>query len=147
MPLTPGVVCVHWLESQRMFPKGRAARGECMTHGFPGCLPTEMVSAKDAVYTGQGHASHMVNRPSWARDSVQLASEMFVPSKPAVPSKNWIRPLQELDLSPLRIGSVPRQPALEPVLLTGFGRDSCQGQGQSGPWALSPGQALQAFMK
>lgn len=83
-----------------MFPKGRAARGERMTHGFPCCLPAEMVSAKDAVYTGQGHASHMVNRPSWARGSVQLASETFVPSKPAVPSKNWICPLQELDLSP-----------------------------------------------
>lgn len=61
MPLTPGVVCLHWLESQRMFPEGRAAHGVHMTHS---CLPTEMVSTKDAVYTGQGHASHTVNRPS-----------------------------------------------------------------------------------
>lgn len=61
MPLTLGVVCLHWLESQWMFPEGRAARSEHVTHS---CLPTEMVSAKDAVYTGPGHASHTVNRPS-----------------------------------------------------------------------------------
>ena len=55
-----------------MFPEGRAARGERATHGFPGCLPAELVSTKDAVYTGQGHAGHTVNRPNWARGSVQL---------------------------------------------------------------------------
>ena len=61
MTLTPGIVCLHWLESQPVSPEGRAARGERMTHSR---LPTEMVNAKDAVYTGQGHATHTVNRPS-----------------------------------------------------------------------------------